>query len=199
MDKQDFFVEYINSKPNFWDFLINNLGSETLRNIFAIDHSLSEPDLKIALVNSDFTDGKKKSIALTLQEIGNELDVSNLLKINIGFNHSTCDGGILVLPLDKLNFISIFWINSDFNEKSEVIISGDNPIKYCIYKIISLLKKVEFYLSSDADFEGVDFWKLQIEWDMDFDIIQYCKANNLLDLDTISFIEKLQKHEQSNF
>jgi hypothetical protein len=199
MDKRDAFVEYIKSKPNFWNFLINNLGAEAVSDIFTIDHSLSETELKNALVNSDFTDGRKKSIALTLQEIGNELDVGNLIKINIGFNHTTCNGGILVLPLDDLNFISIFWINSDFKDKSEVIASGDNPIQYCIDKIISLLKKVEFYLSSEADFEGVDFWKLQIEWDMDFDIIQYCKANKLLDLDTISFIEKLQKHQQSNF
>jgi hypothetical protein len=193
---QDPFIQYIHKGPNFWDFLISNLGKESLSEIFSIDDSLSEKEFKTTLEKLDLDELKLNELASYIEEIGDQLNIPNLLQIDIRFNATTCAGGVLALPLNKFKNALVFWLRSDFSEKSEILITNENPISYCLEKIISLIEKFEYYHQSVEDFEGMDLWLSQINWECEFDdIIDYCEKNNLIDSNLKSIIKKIQTYE----
>ena len=191
---QDPFIQYIHKGPNFWDFLISNLGKENLSEIFSIDDSLSEKEFKTTVEKLDLDELKLNELTSYIQEIGDQLNIPYLLQIELGINTTRCDGGVLGLPLNNFKYAIVFWLRSDFSEKSEILITSENPISYCLEKIISLVEKFEYYHQCVEDFEGIDL-SSGINWECEFDdIIDYCEKNNLIDSNLKSIIKKVQTY-----
>jgi hypothetical protein len=194
MQTEDLFVKFIQGEPDFYDFAITNLGKEALTDIFKIEHTISEDAFKIELQKSILDDEKRNLLAPYIQEIGEQLNIENLIQVHIGFNTTTCAGGLLALSLDESRTISLFWLRSDFDEESELIITDLNPIPYCLKKVISLLTKFVYYWDCVEDFEGMELWKSELIWNSEFNIIDYCESKNLLDSEMKDLIKKAQNH-----
>lgn len=196
MQKEDLFMKFIQGEPDFFDFAITNIGKETLTDIFKIEHTHSEDAFKIELKKSILDDDKRNLLVPYIQEIGDQLNIENLIEVHIGFNATSCVGGVLALSLDESRIILLFWLRSDFDEESELIITHLNPMSYCLKKVISLLTKFVYYRDCVEDFEGMELWKSELIWNSKFNFIRYCESKNLLDSEMKDLIEKVQ-HDTS--